>query len=796
VNTCSANATSVYRGEYLHLSQDDAIGTYSLDKALFRLNGASDYTYTGNSGNSYWYDLDTSGMLGNYSLQCVVNDTNGNVASLNDGIFTVMTTSTTTTTVRETHHHSSDTSDDTEAPETQAPTTKAPATTETPATTQAPATTTAQTSASTSLASASTTLSVATTEPASTTIYATTITPTTEIVATTLATDTTLEGATTLTPTTEYATETTVSSQTTLASGAEGSTDSTSPGSQTTLSQKDRGNRDTGGETVSTTLLPGTRADPVADAGGTYSSTVGSTVLFNGTGSSAPGNNTQFVWDFGDGSSSLGPIVEHVYNLSGTYKATLSLVDDLGNKDQDTRMVYIAPLDVYVDISADPLKDRYQIGDVLSGVNVSVYYSNGSGIHGARVTGRLSGRQNVSLRFKEQAVGKYYASLDYALLNGEEDFIDLYVNASDPLGNSAGSVKKLILVPKETDLRLIVQSPVGRTFAFGQNVEFAVSFDSGGRSMDAGDIVLFEEWTNNKYSFKRSGKNYLLNYTIPEKARSHIPLIIYGTGNMSGKKQSSVKDLGFDLSHDLLIEILSPKKGENLSKSSEILLRIAYPDGTEITDYNISGTVQESGVIFRKLDNLYIGNYSFRLGDSKVYVSVADRFGNGGATKIKISGDELIAQQPLLTEANLTGGAAAIVALSLISVLSFYYIEKRRQKTALQREYEKVMRRIDGLKEVKKSVMQEYYSRKLSEEDTRKAVLDNERELVIEQDKLKQIMRKMGGKYWKEEGEQEVSQWITQELKAGKDPEDLKKQLKEKGMDAGMVDEIGRKLVL
>jgi len=92
--------------------------------------------------------------------------------------------------------------------------------------------------------------------------------------------------------------------------------------------------------------------------------------------------------------------------------------------------------------------------------------------------------------------------------------------------------------------------------------------------------------------------------------------------------------------------------------------------------------------------------------------------------------------------------------------------------------------------------MQEYYSRKLSEEDTRKAVLDNERDLVIAQDRLKQIMRKMGGKYWKEEGKEEVSSWITRELKAGKDPEDLKKQLKEKGMDTGMVDEIGKKLVL
>jgi len=64
-------------------------------------------------------------------------------------------------------------------------------------------------------------------------------------------------------------------------------------------------------------------------------------------------------------------------------------------------------------------------------------------------------------------------------LNGEGDFIDIYVNASDWFGNSATTVKKLILV-QEAGLRIIVQKPVGRTFAFGQPVDFLVSFDSGG----------------------------------------------------------------------------------------------------------------------------------------------------------------------------------------------------------------------------------------------------------------------------------------------------------------------------
>jgi len=132
--------------------------------------------------------------------------------------------------------------------------------------------------------------------------------------------------------------------------------------------------------------------------------------------------------------------------------------------------------------------------------------------------------------------------------------------------------------------------------------------------------------------------------------------------------------------------------------------------------------------------------------------------------------------------------------LLLVLVPAAYYLEQRKQRADMEREYESVMRRIEGLKEVKKSLMQEFYSRKLSEEDARKAILDNEKELVIEQDRLMQLTRRMGMRYWKTEGEQDVKDWVITELRAGKDPEDLKKQLKEKGMDPAIVDETGRNM--
>jgi len=306
--------------------------------------------------------------------------------------------------------------------------------------------------------------------------------------------------------------------------------------------------------------------------------------------------------------------------------------------------------------------------------------------------------------------------------------------------------------------------------------------------------VLYEEWTNKRYAFTKTANGYLLTYSLPEKARSHIPFIIYGTGNISGKKQSSVKDIGFDLSHELSVEVLSPKRGDNISMAKEAVIRVTYPDGSNVLDPYLNGTIQESNVVFRRAGDVYAGNYSFSEGDQKLYVSVLDRFGNGGSSKVRISGGEALLPSGLATGEGLFHAAVFFIVLLLVLVPAAYYLEQRKQRADMEREYESVMRRIEGLKEVKKSLMQEFYSRKLSEEDARKAILDNEKELVIEQDRLMQLTRRMGMRYWKTEGEQDVKDWVITELRAGKDPEDLKKQLKEKGMDPAIVDETGRNM--
>ncbi len=53
-------------------------------------------------------------------------------------------------------------------------------------------------------------------------------------------------------------------------------------------------------------------------------------VFFDGSGSAANGATT-YAWEFGDGGASTSATVTHIYNVAGTYTATLVVADSLGN---------------------------------------------------------------------------------------------------------------------------------------------------------------------------------------------------------------------------------------------------------------------------------------------------------------------------------------------------------------------------------------------------------------------------------------------------------------------------------
>jgi len=77
------------------------------------------------------------------------------------------------------------------------------------------------------------------------------------------------------------------------------------------------------------TVTAGNRP-PVANAGGSYAGATGQPVTLDGSASSDPdaGQVLTYHWDFGDGSSGNGAVVNHVYTAPNTYIATLTVTDD------------------------------------------------------------------------------------------------------------------------------------------------------------------------------------------------------------------------------------------------------------------------------------------------------------------------------------------------------------------------------------------------------------------------------------------------------------------------------------
>ena len=70
---------------------------------------------------------------------------------------------------------------------------------------------------------------------------------------------------------------------------------------------------------------------PVADAGGDREAVAGQVVTFDGSASCDPdGAILSYRWDFGDGRTADGMVVDHVYRTAGTYRATLEVTDASG----------------------------------------------------------------------------------------------------------------------------------------------------------------------------------------------------------------------------------------------------------------------------------------------------------------------------------------------------------------------------------------------------------------------------------------------------------------------------------
>ena len=105
----------------------------------------------------------------------------------------------------------------------------------------------------------------------------------------------------------------------------------------------DGGATDTQTTTATITARP---LPPIADAGGPYSTVVGSPISLDGNGSSDPdGNIVTYAWDFGDGGTAAGVAPTHIYSVDGTFTVTLTVTDSDGLSSSDTALAAISPAD-------------------------------------------------------------------------------------------------------------------------------------------------------------------------------------------------------------------------------------------------------------------------------------------------------------------------------------------------------------------------------------------------------------------------------------------------------------------
>lgn len=192
---------------------------------------------------------------------------------------------------------------------------------------------------------------------------------------------------------------------------------------------------------------------PVADAG--PDQVVNSrTVTFDGSGSYDPdGEIASYKWDFGDGSTGEGKIIQHTYTQDGTFTAKLNVTDLFGAYDTDECVVTVdtvAPT-TKVNITGDKGDNKWYISnvtvtltatDATSGVD-KIYYrvDNGSW-------------QTFSTPFKISTEGVHV--LEYY--------------AKDKAGNNENVKNVTVKIDKSNPSLSIVVPQEDRIYIFGRDI--------------------------------------------------------------------------------------------------------------------------------------------------------------------------------------------------------------------------------------------------------------------------------------------------------------------------------------
>jgi len=115
---------------------------------------------------------------------------------------------------------------------------------------------------------------------------------------------------------------------------------------------------------------------PVAKISGPYTINKGEFVILNASGSYDPdldGRIISYKWDFGDGETGYGQIVNHTYNTTGTYDVTVTVMDEYGLTDTETTSVTVidSPKEASKDNGGSP---GFELIFIIIALGVILYF--------------------------------------------------------------------------------------------------------------------------------------------------------------------------------------------------------------------------------------------------------------------------------------------------------------------------------------------------------------------------------------------------------------------------------------
>jgi len=147
-------------------------------------------------------------------------------------------------------------------------------------------------------------------------------------------------------------------------------------------------------------------------------------VSLGAAGTSPAGYPLTFQWDFGDGSSGLGPGVSHIYNKVGIISVSLNASDDHGGSATDQRAVRTGLLDGTWDACC--VEDRQTTARIIQDASsVRGTFQNFS------FSGRLADPRAMSLRVSTRSCSSNYEGSVGDSLN------DVSLTGLDCLGHAA-----------------------------------------------------------------------------------------------------------------------------------------------------------------------------------------------------------------------------------------------------------------------------------------------------------------------------------------------------------------------